>query len=200
MAQTTLMFYGIRHAARGSVAIGMHFGQFAVVVPRNRWFFFSLQSVAMRYSHTISAINFPGILVDLLMTLVPPWKPLGHPPQLTMDSWRGLSLPIFCLPAWWLVGRGIDVFRGRKQLHWGTLLTGSILFTLFAIVLLGFTFGLSAADRADASWMLWGLALWVLAFGILPLTWLRTRHRGKSESILESNERLVHTALRWWDH
>jgi hypothetical protein len=173
LSQTTLTFYGLNHAAHGSEVVATHFGQYGVILPRNQWFFFSLQTVTMRQSHIISAINFPGMLIDSFMPLLSSWRPLRYLPYLPMDSRRALTLPIFCLPAWWLVGRGIDGLLGRKYLHWAALLTGSVLFVLFVVVLLGFTFGLSAADRADSHWILWGLALWVLAFAVLPIVWLQ---------------------------
>src|SRR5262249_28790345 len=145
------------------------------------------ESVAMWDSHTISAINLPGMFIEPLSRLVPAWRQLGHPAQLTRDSWRALTLPIFCLPGWWLVGRGIDGLLGRKRLHWATLLTGSVLFVLFVVVLLGFTFGLSSAERADLHWISWGLAFWTLAFSVLPLTWfLRSRFRETRSQLSEN--------------
>jgi hypothetical protein len=188
------MFYGLSYASHGSDVVALHAGHFDLTLPRNRLLSFSLESVTRQHSHTITAINIPAIFIEILVSLPTSWPSSWHPPQLSMDSWRSLTFPIFCLPAWWLVGRGIDGLLGRKRLHWATLSTGSVLFVLFVIGFVGITFSMSAEERADSHWVLWGLAFWILAFSVLPLTWFlrrpfRETRSQLSESMCDSEQR-----------
>ena len=171
---TSLLFYRLRQAAEQSEPARIHLGHFEVTLRRDQLFGFAVSAVARTYSHTITAINFPGASVEILISLPTTWPSVWHPTDVPNDSWRSLSYPFFCLPAWWLVGRGIDGSLRRSHLHWALTLIGSVLFLGSLALLVGFCFG-PGRDIADLGWIRWGLGFWVTAFGLLPLSWLRQR-------------------------
>jgi hypothetical protein len=121
-------------------------------------------------------LNFPGIFVEMSVVLPTAGSPKWHPAALTLAGWRMLSYPFFCLPAWWLVGKGLDGLLRRRRLHWAMLLTGSILSLLFLVLVVGILTS-PAGDRADMAWLLPGCGFWTIAFGVLPLAWVRQRRR-----------------------
>jgi len=172
--QAGLLWYWVHETAHDSETVSIHSGQFEGTLPRNQLLTWARISVTSQRSQTITAINLPGVLVEVLISLPTSWPGTWHPASLPMDSWRSCSLPFFCLSAWWLVGQGIDGLLGRRRLHLAMLLTGSILFLLF-LVPFGAFFWAPASDRADMAWLLPGFGFWTLAFGVLPFAWLRQR-------------------------
>jgi hypothetical protein len=149
----------------------------------HRLFVASVEFGTVRYSRLVTAINLPGVFVEALISLPISWPDSWHPEGLTLDSWRAIILPFFCLPFWWFVGRGTDALLGRRRLHWVTLLLGSILCSCFIVMILGLRFGLPASDRtAESNWIFWGVGCWALAFGVFPLTWI---WRGRSSRALK---------------
>jgi hypothetical protein len=172
--QAGLMWYWVHETAQNSETVSIHAGQFEVTLPRDRLLTSALISLTSQRSHIITAINLPGMFVEVLISLPTSWPGVWHPEALPVDSWRSCSLPFYCLPAWWLVGRGIDGLLGRRRLHLAMLLTGSILFLIFLVPLVAF-FWAPTSDRADMAWLLPAFGFWALAFGVLPLAWLRQR-------------------------
>jgi hypothetical protein len=178
-----VLYDRLRQSAPITDPAHFHLGQFELSLPRNRLFSFCLRSVAEQRSHTITAVNLPGSIVEILISLPTSWPGLWHPKDFSANSWRSLVLPFFCLPAWWLVGCSIDGFLKRRTVHWGLLLTGSILSILFIVIFFGFLFGLSRSERGDEDWVLWGLGFWAVTFGVMPLVWLRQRTAARSEHL-----------------
>lgn len=173
LVPTTLVYFHLHHVAQtGSAAI--HAGEFSVTIPQDHLLAFALQVATISHSHAITAINLPGTFVEALISLPTSWPHLWHPPSMPIDIWRALTLPIFCLPAWWFVGVGLDALLGWRRLHWVALLTGSVLFVLFLVLFFGLRFGMSASERLEVvDWAFWGLGLWIALFGVLPCAWLR---------------------------
>ena len=161
------MAYRFYRAADGASAVTIHFGQFQETLPRQRWFPFAFERVAARFSKPITAANIPGTVGEIL------W----HPTSMSVYEWRTFTYPFFSLPAWWFVGRALDCLLGRRRVGLPTLVIGSILSLVCLVILLGFTFGLSTADRAEVAWVFPGLAFWALGFGVVPLAGLRQQRR-----------------------
>jgi len=90
-----------------------------------------------------------------------------------LDTWRAIAFPFFCLPAWWLVGLGVDVLLKQRRLHWFTFLTGTLLFILFGVLFFGLRFVLTDSERGEITYPLWGIGLWAVLFAILPIAWFR---------------------------
>ena len=171
--QVLLFYTRLHNAGRsdGNVLIGS--GPFVLSVPQNHLFGWVFESVAMRQSHTIMAIDLPGTLVTAIAALATFHPATWHPAGLTLDSWRAIAVPIACTPAWWFVGRGLDgAFRSIRS-HWGNLLTGSPLFALFFVLFLGLRFATAQSDLADMEWIMIGSAIWTLALGVFPFRWFR---------------------------
>jgi hypothetical protein len=173
----TLFFFQLRSLA-GPTGAPIQTATYKAFIPRHEIFSFAFTTGASRHSHIITALNLPGIIVEVLISLPTrssvSWVPAGF----FLDSWRSLVLPFFCLPAWWFVGRGIDALLGRRHLHWATLLTGSALSLLSSVLFLGLRFGASASERSEnggIGWILWGFGFWALAFAVFPTAWLRQR-------------------------
>ena len=173
--EVSLTVYRFHRAAHGSDTVRIHDGQFETTIPRRNWLPFALERVSYRYEHTIQAANFPGIVIEILISLPLSWPAVWHHNGLTAATWRTLSYPFFCLPAWWFLGRGLDGLVGRRPLHLAMFVSGVVLFLVCVVLLLGLGFGLSAADRSEASWGLWGLAFWAFAFALPAFAWVRQR-------------------------
>ena len=139
--------------------------------------------VTSYFSHTITVLNLPGMIPDTIISLCISWPNGWHPRGMLMEEWRALVLPFFCLPAWWFVGCAIDATIGRRKLHWSALLGGTLLCALFVVIVCGLTFGISAEDRGEITWGIWGCVLWAILFGAFPLAWVRQRARNKAEKL-----------------
>jgi hypothetical protein len=169
--QTGFAYYRLREAAGNSDGIRIRSGQFDLSLRRQQFLFFAFGSTLVRQSHRISALNLPGGFVQGVISL-PTSRPGIWHPALTLDSWRSLTFPFFCLPAWWFVGNGLDGLLGRKRLPIAILLSGSIFCLLFLTAIPGY-FTSPPSDQADLRWLMPGVGFWAIAFGILPVTWFR---------------------------
>jgi len=134
----------------------------------------AFEGPAMRASHAITVLNMPGMIVEILISMRNS-PSIWHPANLCFEVWRSITLPFFCLPAWWFVGRGFDSLWHRQKLRWVTTSIGTLLFVSFVVLFCGLRFAVPAADRVGASWPLWGMALWALLFGVFPIAWLVCR-------------------------
>jgi hypothetical protein len=127
---------------------------------------------------TIVNLNLPGVLIGLPIS-VPVLQHLrAHPAMLTTRSWAVVTLPFFCLPAWWFVGRGLDavLVRARPQLAFRII--GSIL----CCACIAFAIGIVTSgpnDRSDLLPFMPGAILWAAGFGVFPLSWLLPQERTK---------------------
>ena len=171
----TLVFLNLSQTAHGSPTAHIDSGNISADIPRQQFLSFAFSSATNNRAHAITAINIPGIIPEILFSLLTSWPQSWHPDGWILDTWRALVFPLSCLPAWWFAGLGVDSLLGWRRLHWGTLLSGSIFFLLFVTLFLGFRFGLSASERAegDSGWLLWGVGLWALLFATFPCAWLR---------------------------
>jgi hypothetical protein len=177
---TTLFYLGTRTSTQpsGDVVISTKSGTYTV--PQAAMRRIALEGPATRASHLLAALNIPGTIVEALLSLPTSWPHLWRPADLPMNVWRAITLPFFCLPAWWFVGRGFDSVQAR-QVRWPVALIGTILFIGVVVLFCGLRFGLSGDDRMDDSWPLWGMGLWALLFSVFPLAWLMRRRIPVSE-------------------
>lgn len=169
-------------ASLGSGVVHSGNGVYTAVIPRSQFLFFAVQSASFQNSHTIMALNTPGMFGEVLVSLFTTWPSTFRPSFMMIDEWRCLSLPIFCMPAWWLVGIGFDGWIERRKIHWSLVLLGTLLSVLFAALFLGLRFGMSAAERGETAWPLWGLGLWAVLFATLPCAWWRQKRSSRIEA------------------
>ena len=173
--QTGIIYYRFHQAAQGSQAVRIHTEHIDWTVPKDKWFSSAITAVATRNSETIVAINLPGLIVEILISIPTSWPSTWQPAGILLPVWRSLIFPIYSLPAWWFVGRGLDGLLGRRRVFRIMLITGSIAVLLLLIFLFGFFFSASQSERTDLYWLLPGVVFWTFAFGLFPLTWVKQR-------------------------
>lgn len=171
--QGLIAWLNLRHAARGARAVQMSFGEFTVVIPRDQFLRFAFGSATRNESPFITALNVPGMFAEFPLSAALSWPEVWRPRSLTPDLWRCISLPVFCLPAWWFAGRGLDSLLGWRRPRWWTLLIGTLLSVGFLVLLFGLWYGGSRADLIDGYWLLWGMGFWALALSLFPVVWIR---------------------------
>jgi hypothetical protein len=159
-------------AADGSDQVHLHDGQFDLTIPRDQIVLWAIRIATVRAAHTIKAINLPGTIFDVLISLPTSWPSTWHPQALLLETWDALVYPFYCLPFWWLVGCGLDGIFRKERLHWSLFLIGTLLSVLCLVVALGIRFGQPARERFDLAWVIWGLAAWTIAFATLPIAWI----------------------------
>jgi len=175
---TFIFFMRLKHAANGSHSVYLVFRTYQVNVPSNRFLPFSLDSVAPPAEKLITILDAPAKFVEIAVSLI--FFRTGNwlPNWLLRASWRSLIYPIYALPAWIYVGRGIDALLGRNDVRRSNMIA-SILLSLFSIaVCCTFTFGFSPAERQGQNLLDWyskGFALWAVLFASPFAAWLRQR-------------------------
>jgi len=125
----------------------------------------------------ITALNIPGVAVELLIDLPLTFPESWHPAHLDLFEWRALVFPFYCLPFWWFAGLGIDGLLRKRILRWFALMPGTLLAAFFLTGALAGIFGTTAADRGDSKYdaMMCGVLLWTLLFAGFPASWIRNR-------------------------
>jgi len=96
-----------------------------------------LERVAAPRARIVTAVNVPGMAGEILVSLPTSWPSSWHPESVSSDSWRALSLPFFCLPAWWFAGCGVDALLCHRRLHWASAAFGLILSLAFLVLAVG---------------------------------------------------------------
>jgi hypothetical protein len=167
----TLMSLRLYQASKGSDQVHVHTDQSDMSLPRDQIVPLAIRMVTVSKAETIKAINLPGAIFQILISLPTSRRSGWHPAALLLQTWQALVYPFFCLPFWWLVGCGLDCLLGRERFHWSLLLVGTLLFGLCLTLALGLRFVMSAAERQYASWPL-GLTGWTIAFAVLPIAWI----------------------------
>jgi hypothetical protein len=146
------------------------------LIPTNPTLEWAILFGTRRYSHLVTALNAPGVVVELLASLPTSWPDSWHPARLMLESWRAISMPFFCMPFWWFFGRGVDAALGRRRLHWTSLLAGTLLCGFFLFLLVGLGIAAREWERGEiVDWALCGMALWTIVFGVFPFTWIYRR-------------------------
>ena len=162
----TLFMYGQLYVlrARGDASLG------------SGLFEFSLATVCERKFYTIVNLNLPGALIGAPLTVPAASYLRRHPRVFSAQTWLTVTLPFFCIPAWWFIGLGTDAALARKRLHWGLYAIGSILCCGCIALLIGILTS-PPADKTDLLPFMPGAIFWAVAFGLFPLNWLLQRLR-----------------------
>jgi len=178
-AFTTLSYLNLRRISAHGRAVLIHNHEVNVRIPPKQFFIASIVAAGTVATRPIQAINMPAMVTEALVsatarTWPDSWRPAAFgPTPVGLFAWRGLIFPIYCLPFWWFVGLGLDALLKQRYLRWPTLLIGTLLCGLLIVIVLGFTFTLSAEDHKDGTWIFCGFSLWILLFGTFPAAWLR---------------------------
>jgi len=178
-----LVFLNLENLAHGTGVAHLQFGQFSQTIPREDFVSFATQTSSFESSHLLTALNMPGFLGELIVDLPTAWPESWRPAGVSLESWRALIWPVFSLPAWLLVGYGVDALLGWRKLHWSVLLTGTLLCVIFAVVLVaGIAVDTFTSDRGDDGFLFCGLSLWSALFATLPAVWIRRWRSRRAEA------------------
>lgn len=167
----TLEYAHLLQGSHGLSVIRLTTGPFTATVPREDFFRFAANA-PMRYEHLLKVSNLPALALDLLTSrLASSWPENATPRGVDTQAWQSITYPLYCLPFWCFLGFGIDRLRAKQRMSWPALLFGTVLFTVCALLLLGFTFGISGSDPQDGKWIVEGFGLWAALFALFPLAW-----------------------------
>jgi hypothetical protein len=170
----TMMALHLYDVSKGSNQIHIRTDQFDMTAPRDQIVPIAIRMVTVSKAHLMMAINLPGILLQALISLPAhtSWPSTWHPAALAPETWDTLVYPFYCLPFWWLVGRGLDGTVNNERLHWSLPLVGTLLSGTCLALTLAFRLGMSVSERIGADWFIRGFAGWTIAFAVLPIAWI----------------------------
>jgi hypothetical protein len=110
------------------------------------------------------------------------WPSSWHPATISIDAWRSIAFPFYCLPAWRFVGQGFDALRLREKVRLWKTTIATLLSIGFLVLSVGLTITQFAMERDGTVpksdriwWPIVGMGLWTVLFAGYPLAWLRQR-------------------------
>ena len=172
-----LFFFRLKHTAHGSGHVVESFFSFA---------FFRAAAAAEK---AIAVLNAPAHFVDLNVSLLTSrttaWTSYStsrwYPAWLGLWPGRSLTYPIYALPAWFYVGRGVDALLGRRGVRTGNMVFSLMLAVVAIVICFSLRFGLSSEERKDdVNLYIEGFALWACLFAIPFAAWFRQKAAGTS--------------------
>jgi len=182
-----VFFFRLKHAAHGSGHVLIHTGQFRTLVPFEGSFSFAFfrATAAAAKSIIVLNINTPASFVELIVSLLrPPFSGTRYSTSSWYPGWlglgpgRSLTYPIYALPAWFYVGRGIDALLARRRVGTGNMVLSVVLAGVAIAICCGLRFGLSPWEHQDqVGPYIEGFALWACLFAIPLVAWFRQRLR-----------------------
>ncbi|HEY2360287.1 MAG TPA: hypothetical protein VGK36_04165 [Candidatus Angelobacter sp.] len=81
---------------------------------------------------SVTALNLPGLIIQLPYVITSPTKREWMPADVDFRVWRAITLPLLCLPFWWIAGRSIDALTALKhhqiapRIRWPEVAIGSV--------------------------------------------------------------------------
>jgi hypothetical protein len=141
------------------------------VLPRN-FAAFAVNSAVVTHSHAITAMELPGALVQMPVVVALTNPSLWYPRQLDQGMGPLLVVPLSCLPAWWLVGLGLEALLGRRRVRWPLLALGTAVWGVFVLLLCGYLAGWTVPGRDVEGWVLAGFGLWIGMLAMVPVGWV----------------------------
>lgn len=178
---TTFLYMNASQIASSEPNLTEKIGSTRFPATRDQYIAAAVENSMERTGQVMTAINEPATLAEMLESLPTSWPESWHPQSLELFSWRALTYPLLCLPAWWLVGRSLDALFFSRRLHWPALLTGTIFCLLFIICFFGILLGTPPAPADDGSWACQGLAFWSALFFVSPVAWWLQWRRSRAE-------------------
>ena len=147
---------------------------------------------ASHVMEAVTAINLPGVLIELPFALLRTdheiWRPFG----LSFQLWRGITYPIYAFVLWWIAGRATEalVALNYRQLMpkigWVETVTGFLIMAGGATIFGGMLFGLSSSERDWESTRLAAAGgLWALLGALSVVARFRQwRFRKKQKAVI----------------
>jgi hypothetical protein len=171
------LYLHLKQAERGA-GITLRTGLWQIDVPADRVLGFAISSTAMREQGPITLLNAPGHALHLLVSLAVGRRPNWYPYALGPSVWRVLSFPVYALPAWFFLGRGLDAWFANEPLRRVDLVISLTLVGIFLTLSVGLKFGLSDAERQGQellNWYIGGFCLWAFLMAIPLAAWIRQK-------------------------
>lgn len=175
------MYLALKSIAQTGKSATVTVGAFHATIVPESFAAFAVNYAVVTHSHALTAMDLPGAFMEMPISLATTRPAEWYPRRLDLWTGRALTMPIYCLPAWWLVGLGLDALLGRRRVRWPGLVLGSVLCGLFVVMLGGFLSGVSVSNGAGGGWVFAGLGLWIALFAMLPVAWVKQR-RVRSEA------------------
>jgi hypothetical protein len=149
-------------------------GEFRGTVREENFWVFAVNSAVVRHSHAITAMELPGALVEMPMAIALTNPSLWYPQRMDEWTWSLVAMPLYCLPAWWLVGMGMEGLVGRRRVRWPLLVVGSGMCGMLVFLLGGYLAGWTVPGHAVEGWVVGGFGLWIALSAVLPAAVLRS--------------------------
>lgn len=168
----TLTARHLYKASRGSDQVHVRDGKIDALVSRDQIVPWAIRVETAPRAPLIKAINLPGTMLEVLISLPTSWPSTWHPQALLPETWDTLVYPFFCLPFWWLVGCGLDVLVNKESLHPSLLVIGTLLSATCLTLAFGSRFRMLETEPVGAAWFIRGFTGWTIGFAILPIAWI----------------------------
>ncbi len=172
---TTLTFAALQEIGRTGHNATVGVNHFHTTITPQSFLPYALNQAVITRSHAITALNLPGAILAMPVSIATTWPDEWYPKRLDLWTWRALTVPFYCLPAWWLVGTGIDALLGRRRARWPATFLSTFLGGTLLLLLVATAAGHQTPDRVGGLWVYIGLLQWTLLFAALPTAWLRQR-------------------------
>jgi hypothetical protein len=183
-----VFFLRLKQAAHGSGHVLIHTGEFQTLVPSEGFLSFAFLRATAAAAKSLTVLNTPASLVEHIVLLLRPpsngtWYSASgcYPAWLGLWPGRSLTYPIYALPAWFYVGRGLDGLLAHERVGTANMVLSVVLAGVAIAICGGLRFGLSPWERRDqVSWFIEGFALWACLFAIPLVEWFRQKVARKS--------------------
>ena len=175
-----LFFFRLKQMAHGAGSVSLSIRDIVMTIPSNRFLSVALDRAGWWAEKPATILNAPAKFVEVVVSLVVAHRANWHPASLLPSTWHSLIYPIYALPAWFYLGRGIDAGIGRCLVRQWNVVLSLFLALTFAVLFCGFRFGMSAAEREGQellSWFIEGFALWAVLFATPFVAWMLRRKR-----------------------
>ena len=178
LAYALRIYLHLKGAAHGADSVSFGTGGLRITLASKGFLSAAFQFASWPAERFIVAVNAPAKYVEILVSLVISQTARWEPRWMFPSTWHCLTYPIYALPAWFCIGRGVDALLRRGQVR-TFLMVASAVFGAVSAGLFGvIRFGLSAADRqsvATTEWLMVGFAVWTVLFAIPVVAWVGQR-------------------------
>ncbi len=181
---TTLTFNQLQQIGRTGHNATVGVNKFHTTITPQSFLPYALNQAVITRSHAITALNLPGAILAMPVSIATTWPDEWYPQRLDLWTWRALTVPIYCLPMWWLAGVGIDALLRRRRLRWPLAFLATFLGAVLVLLFVVTAIGRQTPDRVGGLWVYAGLTQWILLLTTLPAAWLRQRRSVTAPSSL----------------
>jgi hypothetical protein len=183
LAPALLFFFRLKQVAHGAGSVSLSSGEFSMTIPSDSFRAVAFDRAAWWAAKAIFILDAPAKFVEVFVSLVVAHTTKWYPASMLSSTWQSLIYPIYALPAWFYVGRGVDAAMGRCRVRGSNAVVSIFLALTFAVLSCGLRFGMTPEERRGQellSWFIQGFALWGVLFAIPFAAWLLHRKRNTS--------------------